>query len=103
MEKFDSKKYIDWCKEHKVDASDEESLKTYNKELKEKEEQELKAKKLKDIKEIFDLMVKFTGKDVKFDERAASFLEEMYQNLVKTVGIGTNIIDMANEIAKLGE
>lgn len=101
-------KYLKWCKDNELDPMEEKNLKEFTikesvdaeeKKKIEESKSELKAEKMKKQKEIFDLMVKYTGIDTEYDDNEERDFFSAFDSLIKAVVTATY---MAKTIEKVG-
>lgn len=68
-EKFDFEKYAKWCEEKHLDASESSSLDLFKAEMNKVAETSEKAVKIAKQKEVFEVIAKYLGRKVKYDEK----------------------------------
>lgn len=80
-EKFDFEKYANWCEKNGVEGDNPESLVKYKAYEEKVAETGEKAGKIAKQKEVFDSIVKYCGRKVKYDETYYEAVQEVLESI----------------------
>ena len=100
-EKFDFDAYQKWCEEKHLVASESASLEQYKAELEKVAQTSEKERKIAEQKEVFELVAKYMGKKVKYDERAYAFISEVFEGMLFAIDMVNTIEQSKNNVSKV--
>lgn len=81
-EKFDFEAYVEWCGKKHLEPSEGASLDLFKGEMNKVAQTAEKAEKIAKQKEVFDMISKYLGKSVKYDEKYFEVVERSLGGIV---------------------
>lgn len=100
-ENFDFEKYLKWCEEKRLEASESSTLDKYKAELKKVAQTGEKAEKIAKQKEVFDVIAKYLGKKVKYDEKYFEGVEKALLGIVFSMAMCSMLNNVDKSVDKI--